>query len=421
MRVAFSHRCCTRSVFSSIGVLAFAVYLHPVHVQAIDMTLAWNPPTLNTVGEPLEDLAGYKVYHATRSRRYAYVFDVGDETTTTLSGLNDYSDHFFVVTAYDEEGHESPLSGELMWNSVCLLQPTEYDFDGDSISDIVGFFRHMGPNEGEWQIRRSRDGIIDTISWGWSATVPVPGDYDGDRTTDLAVYFPDEGLWYILQSSDGRLKDGGPISWGWNSSVPVQGDYDGDHITDAAVYTPEDGLWYVLQSSDGGIMGGGPIALGGNQALPVPGDYDGDCVTDIAVFSMSDSEWRIRRSSDGRVERVKWGWHGTVPAPGDFDGDHATDLSVYMPNGGLWYVLRSSDGRLMEDAPISWGWHEAAPVPGDFDGDGMTDTTVYGVRERTWYALQSVNGRSLIVEHGQRGSIPVTPLYQVFRWYGFIP
>jgi len=404
-----------------MGVLAAVVYLQPVAVLAINLTLAWNPPTLNSIGEPLENLAGYRIYHGTRSRRYGYVFDVGGETTTTLSGLNDYSDHFFVVTAYDEDGVESRVSGELMWNSVCPLQPTAYDFDGDDISDIATFFRRMGPNEGEWKIRRSVDGIVDTISWGWSATIPVPGDYDGDRTTDLAVYYPDEGMWYILQSSDGRLKGGAPISWGWNMALPVQGDYDGDLITDAAVYDPEEGNWYVLQSSDGRVMGGGPITLGGNRAFPVPGDYDGDCVTDIAVFSASDNEWKIRRSSDGRIESIRWGFNGTVPAPADFDGDHATDLSVYMPNGGVWHVLKSSSGRLLQGAPISWGWHEAAPAPGDFDGDGMTDPTVYGVRERTWYVLQSDDGRSLTVEDGRHGAIPITPLYQVFRWYGLIP
>jgi hypothetical protein len=40
------------------------------------------------------------------------------------------------------------------------------------------------------------------LQWGWNATVPVPGDYDGDRRNDLAVYHPATATWYIRKSTD---------------------------------------------------------------------------------------------------------------------------------------------------------------------------------------------------------------------------
>ena len=54
--------------------------------------------------------------------------------------------------------------------------------------------------------------------------------------------------------------------------IPVPGDYDGDGKTDMAVY--RDGTWFILRSFDGGVMA---VPWGGlPQDVPVPADYDGD-------------------------------------------------------------------------------------------------------------------------------------------------
>ena len=62
-----------------------------------------------------------------------------------------------------------------------------------------------GRGDGIWYILRSSDGVVTATPWGTGTLndAPVPGDYDGDGKTDIAVWRPGDGMWYILRSSDG--------------------------------------------------------------------------------------------------------------------------------------------------------------------------------------------------------------------------
>jgi hypothetical protein len=193
--------------------------------------------------------------------------------------------------------------------------------------------------------------------------MPPQGDFDGDGKTDIAVWRPGDGVWYIIRSSDGGVIQ---TPWGTLDDIPAPGDYDGDGNTDLAVWRPSDGIWYIVRSSDGGVIqtqwGTGTLS-----DVPVPGDYDGDGKTDIAVWRPGDGVWYIIRSSDGGVTQTQWGT-GTlfpdsdVPVPGDYDGDGKTDIAVWRPSGGNWYILRSSDAGVnltqwgasgLNDIPVS--------------------------------------------------------------------
>jgi fibronectin type 3 domain-containing protein len=70
------------------------------------INLAWNPNK-----EP--DLAGYRVYYGTASRKYGPGIDVGNVTSYSLTGLTKGQKYYISITAYDKSGKESPFSGEV--------------------------------------------------------------------------------------------------------------------------------------------------------------------------------------------------------------------------------------------------------------------------------------------------------------------
>ncbi len=93
-----------------LSIIAFA---HAVTAFAGTTSLVWDPPTTNTDGTPLTDLAGYKIYYGTTSGSYTNNIDVGNVTTSVVNNLTDGRTYYFTATAYDSSGIESSFSNEV--------------------------------------------------------------------------------------------------------------------------------------------------------------------------------------------------------------------------------------------------------------------------------------------------------------------
>jgi hypothetical protein len=263
---------------------------------------------------------------------------------------------------------------------------TFFDYDGDSRSDISVF----RPSSGTWYLLRSQLGFT-AVSWGLSSDRITPGDFDGDRKTDVAVFRPSTGYWYILNSSNMTFS---ATSFGIASDLPEPADYDGDGRADISVFRPSTGTWYRLNSSNGSFFA---AQFGISTDRPVAGDYDGDGRADLAVFR--DGTWYMLGSTQG-FTAIQFGISTDKTAQADFDGDGKTDQCVYRD--GTWYVLRSSQGF----TAVQFGISSDIPAASDFDGDGKADVAVFRPSSGTWYVLNSSNGAFSATPFGLSGDKP---------------
>jgi hypothetical protein len=274
------------------------------------------------------------------------------------------------------------------------------DFDGDGRTD-VSVYRPAG---GLWFLQRSIDGFTGQ-QFGIATDVPVPGDYDGDGRTDLGVFRADSNPanpdFFVLRSLDNSFQ---AVPWGTTGAMPVAGDFDGDAKSDIAIYRPSNNTWYI-RNSGGSIRAD---SFGASGDIPLVMDYEGDGSSNIGVYRPSANTFFVARPTgipSQSFYAVPFGVGGDMPVPADYDGDGSDDLAVFRPSSGIWYVRRSSNQAV--DA-VQFGSNGDVPVPGDYDGDGRDDQAVF--RNGTWYLLRSTAGFTGMA-FGLGSDVPVPKRY----------
>ncbi len=227
------------------------------------------------------------------------------------------------------------------------------DFDGDGTTDVAVY----RPAGAQWFIK---DGSPDFHVWGTDGDLAVPADYTGDGKVDVAIFRPSAGQWFLKDVPSGLA------AWGQNGDIPVPADYDGDGKADIAVFRPSTGQWFLNDVEPGFA------SWGQSGDIPVPADYDGDGKAEIAVFRPSSGAWFVLGSG-----AIGWGKNGDIPVPGDYDGDGDADRAVYRPSNGAWFVHGTS-------TVTWWGTSDDLPVPGDYDGNGTLDKAVFRPSTGAW-------------------------------------
>ena len=195
----------------ALSLLVFCQNAHPAQI-----TMAWDPNN-----EP--DLAGYKVYYGSSSTNYEVFADVGNQTTCTLSDLEEGQTIYLAATAYDVTGNESDYSEELTYyvpkvntppiassSTLTTMQDTivtgtlsTSDPDGDPLTfslittggigtatltnATAGVFTYA-PNPNATGIDtftfKANDGTADSNTAEVTITITPPRDTDGDGISD---------------------------------------------------------------------------------------------------------------------------------------------------------------------------------------------------------------------------------------------
>ena len=241
------------------------------------------------------------------------------------------------VTVYREENYvQAPV---MAFGDYALGAPAlgtaPGDYDGDGTSDLA-IFR---PSNALWKVRG-----ITSAYFGTSLDEPVPRDYDGDGAWDLAYFRSTNGFWKVRGFTS--------LYFGTSTDAPVPGDYDGDGSAEAAYFRDTNGFWKVR-----GFTG---LYFGTSVDVPIPGDFTGDGAADFAYHRSSNGLWKVRSAT-----AVYFGTSVDTPVPADYDGDGSADLAYFRGTNGLWKVRGLTSAY--------FGTSDDEPIPGDYDGDSTAD------------------------------------------------
>jgi hypothetical protein len=215
---------------------------------------------------------------------------------------------------YDEQWLRSRSCGDV---------PVVGDWNGDRVSDVGVYARKRG---GGVFRERLPDGTHTTVSLGSPIDTPVTGDWNGDGQTDIGVWSTTTHT-FTLRSANGHATT---ITLGRAGDLPVTGDWDGDGVDDVGLYRPKTGV-FLLRDSSGALTS---RAFGGS-GYPVAGDWDGDGRADVGVYAPSTSRFSLLMS-DGSVKTVRLGTSTSLPVVGNWNTDAVSDLGVWDTRTGVF-------------------------------------------------------------------------------------
>ncbi len=307
----------------------------------------------------------------------------------------------------------------LTWNVNRAESSKQFDFDGPdnalgeperghSDFAIFRWWTIMTSGAPQWWIWSDRTATANVYAFG-SVLVPMhynTADYDGDEKADIAIFYPDTGLFWIFQSSNLAFRI---ETWGMSSDIPIKGDFDGDDIADVGIWRAETASFWIKRSSDGSVL---LRNWGLFSDKPSLADYDGDGLTDFAVTRDEEMQktFYILMSSDQQFVVRSFGVTGDTVFPGDFDADGKADIAVFRPMDATFHYIRSWDQTYFAAAlPPEFQPYEDL-APGDYFGGPASDLCAWRYGSQGVFYCLADGGTAPLVntfQFGVQGDEPI--------------
>ncbi len=212
--------------------------------------------------------------------------------------------------------------GSWLRSRACVDVPVAGDWNGDRATDLGAFSRAALTGAFKQRLPGA-ERIVTTF--GRPTDEPVVGDWDGDGQSDLGVRNPMTGA-FALE----RARGVGRFAFGNADDVPVSGDWDGDGRWDVGVYDTRSRVFFLRDRS-----GHFSTRYFASPGLPVTGDWDGDGRWDVGVYDQGAGRFLLRRP-DGTIRSIRLGTATSLPVVGDWNGDAVSDVGVWETTTGVF-------------------------------------------------------------------------------------
>ena len=343
-------------------------------------------------------------------------YDYGKSATVGLAPITGATGSALLVS--NNTANSAELGNGKSLSFATNARRVRNDFDGDGRSDIVVW----RPSNGMFYVRYSAGEFATTgsVQLGLPGDIPRIGDFDGDRKADFAVWRPATGTWYT-KTSVSNYAVLSSFQWGLPTDVPIAADVDGDGKTDIGVFRSSS-VWgvksvYLMVKSSGGFNRDAALA-GQSTALatvsfdevhsdPVLADFQGNGSDSPAVVEQLQRFWTIKNSSGQLLSSEPWGYAGDTPHGCHFLGDTKADRVVSRVKANYdvdWYIIGATNTVKV----LTFGlFGDVTGCGNDPDGDGDEDLVLYRPHVGIWYFIDRSSSTATQFQWGLPGDIPM--------------
>lgn len=196
--------------------------------------------------------------------------------------------------------------------------------------------------------------------------VPVVGDWNGDRVSDVGTFSRRPSGGVLRQRLPGAVRRSQP--WGKSTDQPLVGDWDGDGQFEPGVFRQARQRFILAMPQAKPLR----VRFGDARDWAIAGDWDGDGRWDVGTFNAGTTTFSLR-NADGYVSTKIFGSVSSLPVTGDWDGDGRWGVGTYDPATATFRL----DLGAGSTKTIVFGNRNSLPVIGMWNPDAVSDVGVW--------------------------------------------